>query len=92
MTELPDPLPEQPAPLGICATCGHFAIRHGPDGCTGVPSAAGTDVPCRYGAGDDGPEIPCTMFMWNGNAWPRPWMPAPEGLVADAPMRTGPTS
>lgn len=57
-------MPEQPyGPGAFCGTCGHFAERHGPDGCTGVKK------PCR-----------CEVMQWNGYRWPRPWLPAPEGL------------
>ena len=59
-------LTEQPPIGGFCDTCGHFAGRHGPDGC-GFPKPSG---PC-----------PCLVMTWQGTAWPRPWLPAPDGMA-----------
>jgi hypothetical protein len=61
----PEPrLPVQPYGSGaFCEACGHFAGRHGAEGC------AWPNKPC-----------PCTAMLWLGYRWPRPWLPAPEGL------------
>lgn len=57
--------PQRPyGPGAFCDGCGHFASRHGPEGCMGFP-----DKPCR-----------CPSMLWNGYRWPRPWLGPPEGL------------
>lgn len=59
--------PEQPyGPGAICEACGHFAERHAP-----APSGCGGIKGCD-----------CTAMLWQGVRWPRPWLPAPDGLVA----------
>jgi hypothetical protein len=59
--------PEQPyGPGAICDDCGHFAERHDPQGCH-FPRP---DAACC-----------CAGMLWLGTRWPRPWLPAPEGLV-----------
>lgn len=66
VTEPEEKMPEQPyGPGAFCGTCGHFAGRHGPDGCSGI------EGPCKSR---------CEAMQWNGYKWPRPWLPAPEGL------------
>ena len=65
------PLEEKPpvqphSPGAFCEQCGHFAGRHGPDGCGGFP-----DMPCT-----------CPGMLWVGVRWPRPWLAAPDGLRA----------
>jgi hypothetical protein len=65
--------PEQPyGPGGICDDCGHFAGRHGPDGCdTSDLVAKGIrKKPCS-----------CKGMLWLDVRWPRPWLPAPEGMT-----------
>lgn len=62
--------PGNPQPGSFCDMCGHFAAYHGPAGCEGVGAG------CLYGC-DASP------FMWGGRAWPRPWLPAPRGLIAE---------
>lgn len=63
--------PEQPyGPGAFCDTCGHFAARHGEDGCL-FPGG------CKHGKVEG---QPCTVMTWQGIEWPRPWLPAPEGL------------
>lgn len=62
--------PEQPyGPGAICDDCGHFAERHNPEGCH-FPRPA--DNPCR-----------CAGMLWLDVRWPRPWLPAPRGLVIE---------
>lgn len=56
--------PRQPEMGGFCGRCGHFAARHDEEGCA-FPS----EEPC-----------PCRVMQWDGYQWPRPWLPAPEGL------------
>lgn len=34
----------------------------------------------------------CRGMLWNGVRWPRPWLPAPEGLTAPEVLREGPRS
>lgn len=64
--------PVQPyGPGALCETCGHFAGRHDQDGCGGFPNK-----PCR-----------CTVMLWCKVAWPRPWLAAPDGLVAGSQDR-----
>lgn len=65
--------PEQPyGPGAICDECGHFANRHGEHGCdTSDLVASGIRMtPCE-----------CAGMLWLGERWPRPWLPAPEGLT-----------
>lgn len=57
---------DPPGPGGCCQSCGHFAARHGPDGCK-FPRNEGMD-PC-----------PCKAFVWHNLEWPRPWQPYPDG-------------
>lgn len=60
---------EQPyGPGAICDDCGHFACRHGENGCA-FPRPA--DNPCR-----------CAGMLWLGTRWLRPWLPSPEGLTS----------
>jgi hypothetical protein len=56
--------PEQPPIGGFCETCGHFAGRHGEEGCL-FPGG------CKAG---------CEVMVWQGEAWPRPWLPFPDGM------------
>lgn len=65
-------------PGAICDDCGHFAARHGEDGCAGVVPETG----CRFGeGGTEANPKKCEGFLWQGRRWPRPWLPAPEGLT-----------
>lgn len=61
-------LPRQPEMGSFCDDCGHFAGRHAPEGC-GWSEAPGS---CR-----------CSVMQWLGYQWPRPWLPAPEGLRSE---------
>lgn len=63
-TSVTDRTPRQPDVGSFCGRCGHFAGRHGLDGCA-FPS----DEPCT-----------CRVMQWDGYQWPRPWLPAMEGL------------
>lgn len=74
---MPEPeLPEQPyGPAAICDTCGHFAGRHDEKGCRGMNDDY--DCHCAPRRGH------CQGFLWKGVIWPRPWLPAPEGLKAE---------
>jgi hypothetical protein len=61
------PGPEQPyGPGAICEDCGHFGGRHDENGCDAKWAG-----PCN-----------CAGMLWLGHRWPRPWLPAPEGLAA----------
>lgn len=62
----PDTDTEQPIIGGTCETCGHFAGRHNETGCQFPRPAAN---PCT-----------CKVMRWNATDWPRPWLPAPDGL------------
>jgi hypothetical protein len=69
-----EPSTEQPyGPGGICDECGHFAGRHAEDGCdtADLVLAGIRKKPCK-----------CKGMLWLGVRWPRPWLPAPDGLVA----------
>lgn len=58
-------LPVQPySPGALCETCGHFAGRHGPEGCLWIDGCL------------------CKAMLWLDVRWPRPWLPAPEGLIS----------
>ena len=61
---------DQPPIGGFCDECGHYAVRHNQDGCQGVDPAEG----CRFGKGftKKNPKK-CTVMVWNGVYWPRPW-------------------
>ena len=63
--------PEQPPIGGFCDDCGHFAARHDELGCH-FPRPATN--PCD-----------CAGMQWQGVRWPRPWMPAPDGLTKEKP-------
>lgn len=61
--------PVQPyGPGAICDECGHFAERHQPAYCSGVPFG---HEACA-----------CAGMLWLRVRWPRPYLPAPEGLTA----------
>lgn len=61
---------EQPPIGGFCDTCGHYAARHDEGGCHGTDPQVG----CRFGKGATKKNpIPCSVMMWDGVAWPRPW-------------------
>ena len=62
---------EQPPIGGFCDRCGHMAVRHDQDGCQ-FPRPA--DNPCK-----------CRGMRWLGKTWPRPWLPAPDGLTKEKP-------
>lgn len=64
------PPPVQPEPGGTCDECGHYAARHDEKGCH-FPRPPETS-PCT-----------CQAMVYAGVTWPRPWLPAPEGLRAD---------
>lgn len=65
------------SPGALCDECGHFAGRHGEDGCAGVDPKYG----CRFGrGGTERHPVKCGGFKWQGQTWPRPWLAAPEGL------------
>lgn len=65
--------PSQPQPPigGFCDECGHIAGRHGIDE-DGKDGCGGVTGPCD-----------CAGMLWLGNRWPRPWLPAPEGLKTE---------
>lgn len=66
-------VPEQPyGPGAVCDDCGHFAGRHGEDGCV---------VDDLIAAGVRTEPCPCAGMLWLGVRWPRPWLAAPDGLV-----------
>lgn len=60
--------PEQPPIGGFCDSCGHFAARHNEQGCH-FPYEEGAVV------------CDCPVMVWQEIEWPRPWHPAPRGLV-----------
>lgn len=78
MTATPDTTPdttpgdgssvEQPPIGGFCEGCGHFAGRHDEQG-------------CHFDRPDPQPDCDCTGLLWLGRTWPRPWLPAPDGLT-----------
>lgn len=68
-----DPKKEVYGPGGICETCGHFAGRHDEEGCRGMKD----DYDCHCAP----KKRDCKVFRWVGQDWPRPWLPAPEGLM-----------
>ncbi len=71
------PPPEQPPLGGFCDDCGHFAGRHGVGGCALARSPGAVSL-----LGDPLPErCTCPGMLWLGVRWPRPWLPAPAGLV-----------
>lgn len=59
---------EQPPIGGLCEECGHLAGRHRGERCH-FPRHV--DNPCT-----------CAGMLWLGRRWPRPWLPAPDGLTA----------
>lgn len=61
---------DQPPIGGFCDECGHYAARHDEAGCHGVDPKKG----CLFGKGATkrNPK-PCSVMMWDGVAWPRPW-------------------
>lgn len=70
------PEPEQPHVGGFCEDCGHYAYRHSPDGCIGVNRP-------RDGRLESESTCRCAGMLWMGVRWPRPWLPAPEGLLPE---------
>lgn len=58
---------EQPPIGGFCDGCGHFAGRHDEQG-------------CHFDRPDPEPDCACPALRWQGRDWPRPWLPAPDGL------------
>ena len=62
---------EQPPIGGFCDDCGHFAARHGEEGC---------DTSDLVKRGIRTKLCNCVAMKWRGRQWPRPWLPAPEGL------------
>ncbi len=62
--------PEQPPIGGFCDECGDFAARHDELGCQ-FPRFDANLAPCA-----------CSGMLWLDVRWPRPWLPAPEGLVS----------
>lgn len=68
-------MPEQPPIGGTCEDCGHYAGRHGG---FHVNGGAG----CAFPRADPDNPCDCTGMVWQGVVWPRPWLPAPEGLTA----------
>lgn len=66
------PEPEQPPIGGFCEGCGHFAGRHDETG-------------CHFDRPDPQPDCDCTAMLWQDRTWPRPWLPAPAGLIAVDP-------
>jgi hypothetical protein len=68
-------------PGAMCDDCGHFAARHDESGCHGVVFAVG----CRLGdGGTEAEPRACPGMLWMGKRWPRPWLPAPDGLTVAA--------
>lgn len=69
--------PEQPyGPGAFCEDCGHFACRHDMEGCS---------FPREWRGGERSPtetfkDCHCEAMLWQGVRWPRPWLPAPDGL------------
>lgn len=61
-------------PGAICDDCGHFAGRHNEKGCN-------TEDLVRSGIRKE--PCDCKGMLWLGTRWPRPWLPAPEGLRAE---------
>jgi len=70
---------EQPyGPGALCDDCGHMAARHDESGCHGV----NPEVGCQYGGrGTHNRPQRCKGMLWQGTRWPRPWLPAPDGLT-----------
>jgi hypothetical protein len=59
---------EQPyGPGAMCDHCGHFAARHDEDG-------------CHFDRPDPEDDCGCPVMRWLDVDWPRPWLPAPDGL------------
>lgn len=74
--------PEQPyGPGAMCDDCGHFAMRHGPEVRQGKKNKLpGCDTRDLVNAGIRDKPCPCRGMLWLGVRWPRPELPAPEGL------------
>jgi hypothetical protein len=73
---------EQPyGPGAICSNCGHWAHRHGPEVREGKRGRLpGCDVSDLIAKGIADKPCRCRGMLWDGQRWPRPWLPAPEGL------------
>lgn len=76
--------PEQPyGPGAICDQCGHFALRHGPFVRQSKRSGRmlpGCDATDLVEAGIRKGPCNCRGMLWLGVRWPRPSLPAPDGL------------
>jgi murein endopeptidase len=75
----PETPPEPPTDKSYCETCGHLSTHHDEAGCSMNSRLPAVERQSTVPVPDP---CDCAVMSWFGREWPRPWLPAPEGLRA----------